>query len=243
MTNSWWTYLKSGFSRELPEDRIGGQASHRSLKTSLRNLHPFLGRHWRKGAVGVLLIMVSSFLGIPQPLIMRYLVDDVILSRQLGLLAVAILLLAGILLAEKLTGLLQQFYFARFEQEVTLDIQQDLFSHVLRFPKAFFDEKQTGYLMSRISSDVEGLRWFFSSTIVYIISNILRFAGGLVLLFYLEWRLALGVLLIIPGLVLCIRYFSKKVHVLSHQDMEQQANVTSQLQESLSSVSLIKAFN
>ena len=241
--NSWWTYLKSGLSRKLPEDRIGGHASNGSLKTSLTNLHPFLGRHWRKGAVGVLLIMFTSLLGFPQPLIMRYLVDDVILSRQLGLMAVAILLLAGILLAEKLTGLLQQFYFARFEQEVTLDIQQDLFSHVLSFPKAFFDEKQTGYLMSRLSSDVEGLRWFFSSTIVYIISNILRFAGGVVLLFYLEWRLAFGVLLIIPGLVFCIRYFSKKVHVLSHQNMEQQANVTSRLQESLSSVSLIKAFS
>jgi ABC-type bacteriocin/lantibiotic exporter with double-glycine peptidase domain len=146
------------------------------MKASLKNLHPFVGKHWRKGAVGVILILVTSLLGIPQPLIMRYLVDDVILGNQLGLLAVAILLLAGILLAEKLTGLLQEFYFARFEQQVTLDIQQDLFNHVLRFPKTFFDEKQTGYLMSRLSSDVEGLRWFFSSTIVYIISNILRFA-------------------------------------------------------------------
>jgi ABC-type multidrug transport system fused ATPase/permease subunit len=243
VTNNWWTYLKSGLSRELPKDRISGQDDYVSMKASLKNLRPFVGRHYRKGAVGVLLILVTSFLGIPQPLIMRYLVDDVILSHQLGFLAVAILLLAGILLAEKLTGLLQQFYFARFEQEVTLDIQQDLFSHVLRFPKAFFDEKQTGYLMSRLSSDVEGLRWFFSSTIVYIISNILRFVGGVVLLFYLEWRLALGVLFIIPGLVLCIKYFSRKVHVLSHQDMEQQGNVTSQLQESLSSVSLIKAFS
>jgi ABC-type bacteriocin/lantibiotic exporter with double-glycine peptidase domain len=241
--NTWWTYLKSGLSRKLPEDRIGGQDGNVSMKTSLENLHPFIGRHWRKGAVGVLLIMVTSLLGFPQPLIMRYLVDDVILGHQLGLLAVAILVLSGILLAEKLTGLLQEFYFARFEQEVTLDIQQDLFNHVLRFPKAFFDEKQTGYLMSRLSSDVEGLRWFFSSTIVYIISNILRFAGGVALLFYLEWRLALGVLFIIPGLVLCIKYFSKKVHVLSHQEMEQEATVSSHLQESLSSVSLIKAFS
>ena len=243
MKNSWWTYLKSGLSRPLPKDRIGGQDGHVSMKTSLKNLHPFVGRHWRKGAVGILLILATSFLGLPQPLIMRYLVDDVILGHQLGLLAVAVLLLAGILLAEKLTGLLQAFYFARFEQEVTLDIQEDLFNHVLRFPKNFFDEKQTGYLMSRLSSDVEGLRWFFSSTIVYIISNILRFAGGVVLLFYLEWRLALGVLLIIPGLVLCIKYFSKKVHVLSHQEMEQEATVSSHLQESLSSVSLIKAFS
>ena len=163
MNNSWWTYLKSGLSRKLPKDRIGGQSTHRPLKRSLENLHPFIGRHWRKGAVGVLLIMVTSLLGFPQPLIMRYLVDDVILSHQLGLLAAAIILLAGILLVEKLTSLLQQFYFARFEQEVTLDIQQDLFSHVLAFPKAFFDEKQTGYLMSRLSSDVDELRWFFQA--------------------------------------------------------------------------------
>ena len=243
MTNNWWTYLKSGLSRKLPADRIGGQDGYASIKTSLKNLRPFVGRHYRKGAVGVLLVLMTSLFGIPQPLIMRYLVDDVILGRQLGLLAIAVILLAGISLAEKLTGLLQQFYFARFEQEVTLDIQEDLFSHVLRFPKDFFDENQTGYLMSRLSSDVEGMRWFFSSTIVYIISNILRFAGGVVLLFYLEWRLAMGVLVIVPGLVLCIRYFSRKIHVLSHQDMEQQANVTSHLQESLSSVSLIKAFS
>ncbi len=243
MTNNWWTYLKSGLSRKLPEDRIGGQDGYVSIKASLKNLRPFVGRHYRKGAVGVLLVLITSLFAIPQPLIMRYLVDDVILGRQLGLLAIAVILLAGISLAEKLAGLIQQFYFARFEQEVTLDIQEDLFSHVLRFPKDFFDENQTGYLMSRLSSDVEGMRWFFSSTIVYIISNILRFAGGVVLLFYLEWRLAIGVLVVVPGLVLCIRYFSRKIHVLSHQDMEQQANVTSHLQESLSSVSLIKAFS
>ena len=243
MTNSWWTYLKSGLSQKLPEDSIGGQDGYVSMKASLKNLHPFVGRHWRKGAVGVLLIMATSFLGFPQPLIMRYIVDDVILARQLGLLLVAILLLAGVSLAERLTSLLQQFYFARFEQEVMLDIQQDLFSHVLRLPKDFFDKSQTGYLMSRLSYDAEGLRWFFSSTIVYIISNILRFAGGVVLLFYLEWRLAFGVLVVVPGLVLCIRYFSKKLHVLSHQEMEQEATVSSHLHESLSSVSLIKAFS
>ena len=235
--------MKSGLSRKLPKDRIGGQDGYRSMKASLKNLHPFVGRHYRKGAMGVLLVLITSLFGIPQPLIMRYLVDDVILGRQLGLLAIAVILLAGISLAEKLTGLLQQFYFARFEQEVTLDIQEDLFSRVLRFPKGFFDENQTGYLMSRLSSDVAGLRWFFSSTIVYIISNILRFAGGVVLLFYLEWRLAIGVLVIVPGLVLCIRYFSKKLHVLSHQEMEQEATVSSHLQESLSTVSLIKAFS
>lgn len=243
MRNSWFTYLKRGLSRKLPKDRIAGQDGYAGMKINLRNLRPFIGRHWRKGILGAGLIIFTSLLGFPQPIIMRYVVDDVILGRQLELLVGAILLLVGISVAEKLTSLLQKFYFIRFEQEVILDIQHDILDRTMRFPKSFFDDNQTGYLMSRLSSDVQGLRWFFSSTIVYIISNIVRLVGGAGLLIYLEWRLALGVLVILPGIVFCLRYFSDKIHVLSHQDMEQQANVSSRFQESLSAVSLIKAFS
>ena len=241
--DSWFTYLKQGLSRKMPDDRIAGQEGYSGIKANLKNLHPFVSRHWRKGVLGAGLIIFTSLFAFPQPLIMRYIVDDVILGRQLGLLAGAILLLIGISLAEKLTGLLEEFYFARFEQGVTLDIQHDLIDRALRFPKSFFDDNQTGYLMSRLSSDVEELRWFFSSTIVYIITDIVRFVGGVGLLFYLEWRLAIVVLVVLPGLVLCMRYFSGKIHVLSHQGMEQQANVSSRFQESLSAASLIKAFS
>jgi len=52
--------------------------------------------------------------------------------------------------------------------------------------------------MSRLSSDVEGLRWFFSSSLVHMASSALRFAGGIVFLFYLEWRLALVALVVLP---------------------------------------------
>jgi ABC-type bacteriocin/lantibiotic exporter with double-glycine peptidase domain len=241
--DSWFTYLKQGFSRKLPKDCIAGQEGYSGIKTNLKNLRPFIGRHWRKGLLGGLLIILTSLLGFPQPLITRYLIDNVILGRQLALLAGAILLLVGIALTEKLLSLLQQFYFTRFEQEVILDIQQDLLDRALRFPKSFFDANQTGYLMSRLSSDVQGLRWFFSSTIVHIVGNLLRFVGGVAFLIYLEWRLAIGTLVILPGLVFFVRYFSNKMHILSHQSMEQNANVFSQFQESLSSVSLIKAFS
>ena len=227
----------------MPKDRMAGQKRYSGIKANLKNLRPFVSRHWHKGVLGFFLIIFHSLFGFPQPLITRYIVDDVILGRQLGLLAGAILLLIGISLVERLVSLLEEFYFARFEQGVTLDIQHDLIDRTLRLPKSFFDENQTGYLMSRLSSDVEGLRWFFSSTIVYIVSNIVRFVGGVGLLIYLEWRLAVGVLVILPGIVLCMRYFSSKVHVLSHQGMEQQANVSSHLQESLSAAPLIKAFS
>lgn len=239
---SWLTYLKQGLSRSLPKDRIAGESGYSGIRANLKNLRPYLDRHWRKGVLGCALVILASLLAFPQPIIIRYIVDDVILARQLALLAGAILLLVVIVLGEKLTTLLQQFYFARFEQRVALDIQHDLIERVLHLPKAFFDDTQTGYLMSRLSADAEGLRWFFSSTIVYLVSNAVRFIGGICFLFYLEWRLAAIVVIILPGLALSMRYFSGKIHVLSHQQMEQQARVSSQFQESLSSVSLIKAF-
>ena len=241
--NSWFAYLKRGLSRTLPADRLAGPQGYASARANLRNLQPFLARHWRKGVLGALLILASSLLTFPQPLINRYLIDDVILARRLELLGGVVLLTVVIKVLGTLSGMLQQFYFTRFEQEVLLDIQHDLLERTLRFPKSFFDDKETGYLMSRLSSDVMRLRWFFSSTLVHIASNVLRFAGGVVLLFYLEWRLALVALSILPVWLVLVRYFSGKLHVLSHQSMEQQANVSRRLQESLSATSLIKAFS
>jgi ABC-type multidrug transport system fused ATPase/permease subunit len=242
MPEKWWTYLKQGLSHSAPEDRFAGQEGYGSTRESLRYLQPYLLRHWRNAVLGVFLILFASLLTFPQPLITRYIVDDVILKRQLGLLAGAIGLLIALVLAEKLAKVLEDFTFARFEQGITLDIQQNLLDRVLRFPKSFFDEIQTGYLMSRLSDDAEGLRWFFSSTVVYVLSNLIRFAGGVGFLFYLEWRLAVIVLVILPGILFAMNYFARKMHVLSHRSMEQEAHISGRMQEALSSAPLIKSF-
>ncbi len=240
---SWISYLKDALARKPQADPLSQKKEKSGVKERLKNLVPFVKRHWRKGLLGAILILFTSLLGFPVPLITRYLVDKVILDKQLVLLAGAVLLLAGLRLAGMLAGALQKFYFTRFEQEVLLDIQHHLLDRTLRFPKSFFDSKEIGYLMSRLLGDVNGLRWFFSSTLVYIISSFLRFCGGVALLFYLKWQLAIVVLIILPGLVLCVRFFGRKIRILGHQSMEQQANVTRTMQESLSTTSLIKAFS
>lgn len=241
--NSWFETLKHGLSRTLPEDQLKEQSRLRSQRGSLNNLRPYLKRHWRKGVLGAVLVLISSLLTLPQPLITRYLVDEVILGHQLNLILWVVLLMGFIKVLAMASGAFQQFFFTRFQQEIILDIQSDLFDRTLHFPKAFFDEEETGYLMSRLSSDVQRMSWFFSSSVVLIATNIVRVLGGIVLLFYLEWRLALVSLVVLPGLVLIVRFFSKKLYVLSHHNMEQQAQVSRQMQESLSATSLIKAFS
>jgi ABC-type multidrug transport system fused ATPase/permease subunit len=238
----WFKYLKQGLDSRLPEDRLAGGKDPSGFKDCLKMLLPYLNRHLHKAVFGALLISTAAFCSFPAPLVTRYIVDNIILKQQLGLLAGALTLLICLLAAEKFARVLQDFFFVQFEQRVTLDIQRDLIARVLRLPKAFFDDHQTGYLMSRLTEDIDGIRWFFSSTGVYIFSNILRFSGGVCLLFYLEWRLALVVLVLLPGLAWSIRFFSGKIYCLNYRSLEQKADLSGALQESLSETILVKAF-
>jgi ABC-type bacteriocin/lantibiotic exporter with double-glycine peptidase domain len=234
--------LKQGLARKLPEDRLGGHPRQRGLKASIQNIYPYLARHWRKGILGLFLVVTAALLAFPAPLITRYLVDDVILARRLELLLEGLVLLIGILVIEKTLRFIETLYFARLEQAITLEIQNDLIARVLRWPKTIFDDQQTGYLMSRLSGDVEGIRTLFSSSMVEIASNFIRFAGGVGFLVYLEWRMSFIVLILLPVLGLLVRFFSQKIHVLSHRNMEQKGRVLSAIQESVSEATLIKSF-
>lgn len=239
---SWIETLRKGLSRTKSIDRVTNPRGETTTRANLENLRPFLVRHWRKGLVCVVLVLISSLLSFPQPLITRYLIDDVILAKQLDKLWLALILLAGVKLISMGMGTFLSYYYTRFQQTVVLDIQSDLFERLLQFPKTFFDETETGYLMARVQQDVYGVQWFFSQTVISILSSALRFLGGVAFLFYLEWRLALAVVVLLPILVVALRYFAGKMRVLSHEQMEQQANVSRTLQESLASTTLIKTF-
>ena len=241
--DGWFAYLRNGLSRKRPKDRIGSKEADSGMMANLKNLYPFLIRRRRKWVTAGVIFLAASLLAFPSPLITRYLIDHVILGRRMALLPWIILVLVIIALGNKILGLVKHFIFTRLEQTIILDIQSDLFKRVLQFPKSFFDDKETGYLMSRLSEDVEGLRWFFSATVAQIAENSLRFVGGMALLFYVEWKLAVVVVAILPGIFFIVRYFSTKLRVLGHRDMEQHANISSRFQETLATIPLIKAFS
>jgi len=227
----------------MPRDPISGKDRKKNTKKNLQNLKPFVLKFWKKGILGATLILVVSLFSFPTPMINRFLIDKVILGKNMKYLLITVTALVGLRLFLKILSVFQRFYFTRFEQEVSLDIQQTLINHTLHLPKSFFDSKDTGYLMSRLMADVGGLRWFFSSTIVYLISSVFRFIGGVILLFYLKWQLAIVVLLVLPGMVIVVKYFSEKSKILSHHGMEQNAKVNRSVQETLSTTSLIKAYS
>jgi subfamily B ATP-binding cassette protein MsbA len=241
---SWLDYMKNGLGRKRSKDRFASPEAPAglSVKALYRRFFPFLKKFKKRFVVGAGLVSLTAALSLPLPLISRFLIDEVIIARKLSLLAGTIAVMLGLMAANRLLNLYQQHYFERFHRKIILDIQSDLLARVFHYPKAFFDKTQTGYLMSRIEGDVEKMGWLFSGTMVEVVENLFRFAGGLIFLGYLDWRLALIVVVIIPGVVVLVRYFSDKLNTLSNESMESQAIVSSRLQEDLSSIALIKAF-
>lgn len=239
---SYFAYLKNSLTLKLPEDQISPERQYSKLRDSLGHIYPSALKNWKMGAVTYGLLIMSSLLTYPQPMINRYLIDDVILNKHVKMLAPVLLLLLGIAAASALVNQFQSFYAARFNQETVLDIQRNLINRVFSLPKTFFDHTRKGYLMSRLTSDVNGVNWFFSGTVVEIIMQFFRFAGGVGFLFYLEWRLAIPVMLSLPIPFFATIFFAKRSYIISHINRERNAKYYSVFQEMLSSIPLIKAF-
>jgi ABC-type multidrug transport system fused ATPase/permease subunit len=239
----WLETLKQALRRNLQPDQITNKIEKLTVKHAWSFLKPFMASHWRSGVMGTVLIIFASLLVFPAPLIQRFLIDDVILAKRLDLLPWAILLFIGIWVLTKGANLMQEYFIIQFQQGVLQDLQKALLDHTLRLPKSFFDQKEVGYLMSRISSDVRGLNWFFSGTLVYLFTNLIRFVGGLVFVFILEWRLALAAVVLLPLLVLAVNYFMVRLRAISQQSMEQSGTIQKHLQETISAIPLIKSFS
>lgn len=238
----WFTYLKNGMTSKMPEDRINGVKGYGDFNNNIKIIIPFTKGHLHLFSWGAVMLFVAFLVNIPQPLVMRFLIDKVIINQQLELLGWTVAVLVGLLAGTKIAGTIEEYCFTRFQQIVTLKIQSSLLKRTLHFPKSFFDKNETGYLVSRLIHDIKGLEWFFSGNIINLFNQILRFIGGIIFLFYLEWRIALPVLISIPITWFSAWFFSKKMYIINHRQREQNAQLTKHLQETIATTSLIKSF-
>ncbi|MCP2604398.1 ABC transporter ATP-binding protein/permease [Candidatus Aminicenantes bacterium AC-708-M15] len=172
---------------------------------------------------------------------MKYIIDDVLLAKNIKLLNLIILLLIAIQVLRLIFSFLTNYLFSVFNQEVIVKIKKDLFQRLLRLPLSFFDKTQTGYLLSRIG-EVEGLSFFFSNTFVRILIGLFEFIFCLTVLFYLNWKLTLISISILPLFYFATKYYSKNIRKLSKEVMEKSAVLSHKVQDSLSGVEVIKTF-
>src|SRR5690242_1076757 len=126
--------------------------------------------------------------------------------------------------------------------DVEMDMRHGLYSHFVRLSFGFYDRNQTGQLMSRATVDLQGVRFFLGYGLIFFFQNALTVVSVTVVLFFLDWRLALVVLAVTPFLVVVAYRYSHVAHPTLRDVQQKLADVATVSEENIVGVHVVKAF-
>ncbi len=219
-------------------NKILGKDAYRLTGRFLLFLRPF----WRKGATAGTLMIVNTLFQSALPLITMYVIDRVFPGSRFNLFYMICAGYLALNLFHAASTFLQNYFLIRIRNKVLFDIKVKLFEHLERQSLRFFHRMQSGYLASRSQRDVESLQGFMAETLLMYVMNILTFCIGLVLIFWLQAKLALIAIGILPFYILALRLFNSRLRSLGHHAMEKQSQAYSTIQERFAGIYTIFAF-
>ena len=211
----------------------------KSLKKILAYAKPYKSRFiW----VIVWAILLSIFAA-ARPYLLKQTVDSYIsLNDKTGLLYY-IILMAAVLLLE----VFAQFFFTYWAnwlgQDIIKDIRNKLFDHIASFKLKYFDNEPVGKLVTRSVSDIESIASIFSQGLFMIVSDLLKMSVVLGIMFYMNWKLSLIVLVSMPILLYATNIFQKKMRVAFDEVRTQVSNLNTFVQERLTGMKIVQLFN
>jgi ATP-binding cassette subfamily B protein len=160
-------------------------------------------------------------------------------SQQLWLYVGAIVLL-GLLSAVLMSA--RRLISGKQALDVEMDMRQGLYSHFVRLSFGFYDRNQTGQLMSRATVDLQGVRFFLGYGLIFFFQNALTVVSVTIVLFFLDWKLALVVLAVTPFLVVVAYRYSHVAHPTLRDVQQKLADVATVSEENIVGVHVVKAF-
>ncbi|MBN2199967.1 MAG: ABC transporter ATP-binding protein [Candidatus Aminicenantes bacterium] len=237
---------------------------HFKLKDMLfyvRFVKPF----WKPALAGFLLMLVSAGISSISPLGGKVLIDNVLQKKDaadilsilssLGLQGLSpfvekilgslnLVVIAGLVigLLMGILSILQSVVNFHFNTGVTFKVQTELFDRILRYPLSIFKEKQTGYLMSRLTGDVSAVQSFFSQYLFQFARTLLTPIFSFFILFHLNRRMTFLVLAIVPVNVLINYLVMVRTRSLSYRQMEKNADISGDIQQALAGIEVVKSY-
>jgi ATP-binding cassette subfamily B multidrug efflux pump len=211
------------------------------MRYILRIFH-YLGDYRRRIAQTMVFLVITTLLGLAPPRLIQGMVDS---ATRLGSRSVVSLFAIGLLAVSIVSALFaaaQRYSMATIVHGLIYDIRNTLYDQILRLHFGFHDRTPTGYLISRMTSDMEALSMFLGFGLGNIVGMVITFLGALIMLVSMSWQLALVALAIVPFLAMTTL---KSSNLLGPQFLglrRQFARVTAQLQENFAGVRVVKAF-
>ena len=220
-----------------PDDYDDLAAQHVSMRRVLALFAPY-----RKRIAAVMLLMVvASASGLAGPFLLRAIIDEALPRNDIRLL---LWLVAGMLLVAFLSaalGAAQVILSARIGQTVLHDLRVRLYAHLQSLSLRFFTGARVGEVQSRIASDIDGLQSLVTETANELGRSLSAVVMTAIAIVILDWRLALFVLVIVPGTVLISNRVARMREVMTFRQQARAADMSAAVQETLSASGIILA--
>ena len=193
--------------------------------------------------IGLLLIVISKAASFVAPLSLKYLMDDIIPNKNVELLKILVLAVGSAILVQAVTSFLLTKILSVQAQYLISELRAQVQKKVLSLPIRFFDNTKSGALVSRIMSDVEGVRDLIGTGLVQLVGGTITAVVSLILLLRISWTMTIFTLIPLAIFALIALKAFKVIRPIFRNRGKINAEVTGRLTETLGGVRVIKGFN
>lgn len=224
--------MRSTIDRDLPRGNV------RSLKHILGYLKPY-----KLSLIGVFIaLIITSGAVLSMGAGVKHLVDEGFSQGNGELLDRALLVLLGIVVVLSLATYARFYLITKVGEQAVADIRKDIYNHLIGLSPSFFETRKSGEVMSRMTTDTTVLQVVIGSSLSVALRNILLLFGGITLLIMTSPKLAGYIAIMIPLIVSPILVLGKKVRALSNQSQKKVAELSSNVEETLSGIKTVQAY-
>lgn len=229
-----------------------------TLRRLFRRMGPHLKDHRRKLALGFLAMIGVALAEIMRPWPIKIVFDGILIPQQnpdavtgwliavfgngdalLGAMAATIL---GIALLGGAMGFAQAYLIAAVGQKVVAQIRLDLYRHVHRLSHSFHDTASSGDIIARLTGDVRMMRDLLIDAVVFFAARSLVILLTIGVMLWMDWRLTLAALTILPALWLVARYFGSRIQGAARKQRRKEGKIAVVMTEGISSINVVKGF-
>jgi len=220
------------------EEVLGKAYDARLMKRVWRYVLP----HRRLVAFSILYLLLVSAAQLAQPWLLKQAIDGPIAHRDPAGLVWIVAAFAAMLLAEFGFRFAQVYYLEKTGQCVVQDLRVEVYQHLQSLSSAFFDRNPVGRLVTRVTTDVETLSEIFSSGVVTLAGDCVKLVGILVILLWMDVRLALLTITVLPLLGVVAFFFRIRIRDAFRTVRERIARMNAYLQETLTGMPVVQLF-
>jgi ATP-binding cassette subfamily B protein len=214
--------------------------------------------HWLPLSLAFIAVIGESITDLLDPWPLKIVFDHVFGSKRMpdwlagivsfigtdkfSILNFAVLAVIVIAIFGALSSYCEKYLTTSVGQWVMHDLRRVLYSHIQRLSLSYHDQKRTGDLISRVTSDIDAVQSLISNVLLGMLANVLTLFGMILVMLYLNWAFTLIALLVAPGLFLVVYHYTHRIKKASRAMRRQEGEVVNVLEEVLSSIRVVKAF-